>query len=66
MGNEIYTYEDYNRDFELDYLGFHGVPPESGPDECTETITGSEPEAGDFCEIDHCRCEKYKKAVHNK
>ena len=29
---DSYTYEDYIRDFELDYLGFDGVPGEPAPD----------------------------------
>ena len=28
MNDELYTFEDYIKDFELDYLGFDGIPDE--------------------------------------
>ena len=34
MRDDSYTFEDYLKDFELDYLGFDGVPPEPVPDQC--------------------------------
>ena len=30
-----YTYEDYIKDFELDYLGFDGIPVEPASDLCS-------------------------------
>ena len=36
MSDESYTFEDYLKDFELDYLGFDGVPHEAVPDQCSE------------------------------
>ena len=41
-----YTYEDYIRDFELDYLGFDGIPDEAvpgvSPSKVTENESGQE------------------------
>ncbi len=34
----IYTYEDYIKDFELDYLGFDGIPDEPTADLCSVEI----------------------------
>lgn len=39
MKDEQYTYEDYIKDFELDHLGFDGVPDESAPDAAPENIS---------------------------
>ena len=33
-----YTYEDYIKDFELDYLGFDGLPDEPAADLCSVEI----------------------------
>ncbi len=48
MSIESYTYEDYIKDFELDYLGFDGVPDEPvsdmNPKKTTENKT--EPNTG--------------------
>ena len=39
MESESYTYEDYLKDFESDYLGFDGVPDEPAlfPHVCEST-----------------------------
>lgn len=52
MGIDSYTYEDYLSDFELDYLGFDGIPKEPVPDPSPEKTAGKEPgqEAGGFGE----------------
>ena len=39
---EDYTFEDYTRDFELDYLGFDGIPDEPVSDLSSEKNTGNE------------------------
>ncbi len=44
MNDELYTYEDYTKDFELDYLGFDKAPDESVPDSSPEKITEKKPE----------------------
>ena len=44
MRDESYTYEDYIKDFELDYLGFDGVPYKPVPDLCSEKIAANDPE----------------------
>ena len=44
MSDESYTFEDYLKDFELDYLGFDGVPPEPVPDQCPEETAENDPE----------------------
>lgn len=44
MRDESYTFEDYLKDFELDYLGFDGVPPEPVPDQCPEETAENDPE----------------------
>lgn len=44
MRDESYTFEDYLKDFELDYLGFDGVPPEPVPDQCPEGTAENDPE----------------------
>ncbi len=47
MDIESYTFEDYIKDFELDYLGFDGVPdePVSGvtPEKISENKPAPEP-----------------------
>ena len=47
-----YTFEDYVKDFEMDYLGFDGVPDEPGLSLCPGHITGNEiePEMNDIDE----------------
>ena len=49
MEDESYTYEDYTRDFELDYLGFDGIPDEAvlGVSPSRGTEDKSQKEAGD-------------------
>lgn len=44
MKDESYTYEDYLKDFELDYLGFDGAPPEPVSDPRSEKIAENDPE----------------------
>lgn len=44
MIDERYTYEDYVKDFELDYLGFAGVPDGPVPDPSPEMIFENESE----------------------
>ena len=44
MIDDSYTYEDYLSDFELDYLGWDGIPKEPVPDSPSEESTGEEPE----------------------
>ncbi len=44
MRDESYTFEDYLKDFEFDYLGFDGVPPDSVPDQCPEKTVENDPE----------------------
>ena len=44
MRDESYTFEDYLKDFELDYLGFDGVPHEAVPDQCSEKTAENAPE----------------------
>ena len=39
-----YTFEDYLKDFELDYLGFDGVPERPVPGQSAEMLTGNEAE----------------------
>ena len=39
-----YTYEDYLKDFELDYLGFDGVPEKPVSGQSSEKLSGDEPE----------------------
>ena len=39
-----YTFEDYLKDFELDYLGFDGVPERPVPGRSAEMLTGNESE----------------------
>ena len=41
MSIESYTYEDYIKDFELDYLGFDGTPDGSAQDMHSEPISCS-------------------------
>lgn len=43
-----YTYEDYLKDFELDYLGFDGIPdgPDSGSEEKHKSYAGETGHAG--------------------
>ena len=55
MRNELYTYEDYIKDFELDYLGFDGVPSEPVSDVHSEKISEDEPkpDADNFDEDIH-------------
>lgn len=55
MRDDQYTYEDYVRDFELDHLGFDGVPDEPVPEPCSEKVTenGTEPEGGNPGEDSH-------------
>ena len=36
--DEQYTFEDYLKDFELDYLGFDGIPAEPDPDLSPESL----------------------------
>lgn len=43
MKDESYTYEDYLKDFELDYLGFDGAP-EPVSDSRSEKIAENVPE----------------------
>ncbi len=43
-GPDEYTYEDYLKDFELDYLGFDGVPDKPIPEHSSAKPTGDEPE----------------------
>lgn len=45
--DEEYTYEDYVKDFELDHLGFDGIPAEPDPDLSSEKIAGNAPESKD-------------------
>ena len=49
MRDESYTFEDYLKDFELDYLGFDGVPPKHVSDQCPEETAEKdhEPETGE-------------------
>ena len=44
MSDEQYTYEDYVKDFELDYLGFDGFPDELVPGLSPEKIAETEPD----------------------
>ena len=44
MRDEQYTYEDYVKDFELDHLGFDGIPDEPVPDLSLEKIIENESE----------------------
>ena len=48
---ELYTYEDYTKDFESDYLGFDNVPDKPFQDEHPEN--NAEEESID--KIDSCR-----------
>ena len=50
-----YTIEDYFKDFELDYLGFDGVPDKPGSDPSPETPPedGTETKAVDPDKDDH-------------
>ena len=41
MISDSYTFEDYLKDFELDYLGFDGVPDEPVSDLCSALYKGS-------------------------
>ena len=43
-GPPEYTFEDYLKDFEFDYLGFDGVPGRSVPGHSAEKLTGNEAE----------------------
>ena len=43
--DEQYTFEDYLKDFELDYLGFDGIPDEPDPDLSPEKTAGNAPES---------------------
>ena len=43
MDIESYTFEDYIKDFELDYLGFDGVPDEPVSDVNPEKISENKP-----------------------
>ena len=45
MRDERYTYEDYVKDFELDHLGFDGIPAEPDPDLSPEKTAGNVPES---------------------
>lgn len=45
--DEQYTFEDYLRDFELDYLGFDSVPPEPVPDPGPEKTAEMDPGSKD-------------------
>ena len=45
--DEQYTYEDYEKDFELDYLGFDGIPDEPVPGLSPEKTAENEPESKD-------------------
>lgn len=45
MDIESYTFEDYIKDFELDYLGFDGVPDEPVSDVNPEKISENKPSA---------------------
>ena len=47
MRDEQYTYEDYVKDFELDHLGFDGIPAEPDPDLSPEKTAENEPESKD-------------------
>ena len=47
MTDEQYTYEDYEKDFELDYLGFDGIPDEPVPGLSPEKTAENEPESKD-------------------
>ena len=42
--DEQYTYEDYVKDFELDHLGFDGIPDEPVPDLSPEKTIENESE----------------------
>ena len=44
MSDEQYTYEDYVKDFELDYLGWDGVPDAHIPGLSSEKIAETEPD----------------------
>ena len=44
VSDEQYTYEDYVKDFELDYLGWDGVPDAHIPGLSSEKITETEPD----------------------
>ena len=50
--DEQYTFEDYLKDFELDHLGFDGIPAEPDPDLLPEKIAGNAPESkgGSLCD----------------
>lgn len=45
MNDEQYTYEDYDKDFEFDYLGFDGVPEQPVPDPSPKIISENGPES---------------------
>ena len=62
MRDDQYTYEDYVRDFELDYLGFDGVPDEPVPEPCPEKITENGPES----EARNSGGEIHSKKVHGR
>ena len=44
MDIESYTIEDYIKDFELDYLGFDGVPDKPVSDVTSGTVSENKPE----------------------
>ena len=60
---EDYTFEDYTRDFELDYLGFDGIPDEAVSGFSSEKVTGIEPkqEADDVDGNEHAPRLRFQK-----
>ena len=55
-----YTFEDYLKDFELDYLGFDGVPPqESVPVSRAETAADAEED--DLYDDIHSPCLRFQR-----
>ncbi len=58
-----YTFEDCLKDFELDYLGFDGVPkePVSGLRAEWNTETASEAEDDDLDDDLHAPCLRFQK-----
>ena len=60
MRDEQYTYEDYVKDFELDHLGFDGIPDEPVPDLWPEKITENESGPKDGNLSDDLQSLKYR------
>ena len=60
MRDEQYTYEDYVKDFELDHLGFDGIPNEPALSPCPEKRTENKPESKDGSLSEDLRTVKYR------